>query len=159
VGVQFLSRPFLDTHKLFLFGTAADRQQTAMPPKRKREENQNEALPAKKAKIYDNNDKSVQLPVNTKKNTVNKPRKTKIDPKIPLHSLNNPFPTVFDVISKGDDEEPDAAEPFTKDELEIMKISQSIREKPNWLSKFLDNQIRRKWKAEALDQGKYASNE
>jgi hypothetical protein len=125
-----------------------------MPPKRKRDDNLNEGVPqAKKAKIEEKDTASDQAkPQSDNKAKKHIPKK-KIDPKLPLHPLNEPLPTVFDVIEVDDEEQPNAAEPFSKDELEIMKISQAIREKPNWLTKFFDDHIRRKWKSEALDQG------
>lgn len=38
-----------------------------------------------------------------------------------------------------------------------MKFSGAIREKDNWWEKIEDKQIRRKWKAEAQQQGKSSS--
>ncbi len=127
-----------------------------MPPKRKREEDKDEEGPKeKKAKMAENDDSSDLATSQSNTNAKKQPPKRKVDPKIPVYPLNKPLPTVFDVIPTGEDEETtNGAEPFSKDELEIMKISQTIREKPNWLSKFFDDHIRRKWKSEALDQGK-----
>lgn len=127
-----------------------------MPPKRKREDNANESVPqAKKAKIEEKRASS-DLAKSQGVNNAKKPQiKKKIDSNVPLHPLSEPLPTVFDVIEMDGEEVADAAEPFSKDELEIMKISQAIREKPNWLAKFFDDHIRRKWKSEALDQGTY----
>lgn len=63
-----------------------------------------------------------------------------------MDTLETPFPHGFVYASYGD-----GSTPKSVDEMDIIKLSISIREKPNWSEKMNDPVIVAKWKAEIAD--------
>lgn len=73
----------------------------------------------------------------TAPNTNTNKKKKKVDNgTVPIYPLNTPLPTVLDIIDQETIKNAATMQPITEDEMEVMRVSQAIREKRKWLANY-----------------------